>query len=264
MDVVLKSFLGFFGRGIGTVELQRGHPPVSSISESSFAEGEKWKQERRRSAILDRQGLPQELQTASVDLEKLELRDYHSFVIVARGAFLPDVASLPDPVVDGEITSVMILQEAYERKLLKNQHALIARINTRGIILQETVNCLFSVGWIQFEIISLDKDFFFSGYIRRLIFFLSGNMELVGVVGLVFIFSAGSLTSTLRSSLFRIIFNGFGSLTLPLEYLDKHILFSIAKAIGHPISMDRRTEHATLGHFVWKWRVNGLRRRKFL
>ncbi|KAJ4951835.1 hypothetical protein NE237_028667 [Protea cynaroides] len=39
MDVVLRSILGF-GRGTGTIESQKGHPPVSSISESSFARGE--------------------------------------------------------------------------------------------------------------------------------------------------------------------------------------------------------------------------------
>ncbi|KAJ4951081.1 hypothetical protein NE237_027913 [Protea cynaroides] len=40
MDIVLRSILRFFERGIGTIKSQRGHPPVSFVSESSFAKGE--------------------------------------------------------------------------------------------------------------------------------------------------------------------------------------------------------------------------------
>ncbi|KAJ4959271.1 hypothetical protein NE237_026382 [Protea cynaroides] len=59
------------------------------------------------------------------------------FANAFKGSGLYNIDSLPDPMVDGELTRVTILQQAYENQIKQRQFSLMGQLNMNGILILE-------------------------------------------------------------------------------------------------------------------------------
>ncbi|XP_042487274.1 uncharacterized protein LOC122067493 [Macadamia integrifolia] len=170
----------------------------------------------------------------------------------AVGGVLPDVADLPDPIHAGNLTKIVIPQDAYEERLLRYRFALVARINFRFISLdevrKEAVN-----SWKLKE-----KVFIKPMGLGYTLFQFEAEKDMTNIwkqspikIGRQFIrFQRWKPDFNIHdnSPISKLVWIRFPG--LPFEYWHERILLSMAKAVGRPLDIDKRTRNASIGNFA--------------
>ncbi|XP_043694618.1 uncharacterized protein LOC122645375 [Telopea speciosissima] len=134
---------------------------------------------------------------------------------------LPEIDSLPSPVRDGTLTRIKIPQAAYEAQLEKLQYSLLGRLNFRFTTMEKLQEAAQS--WSLREGVSLKSIG------RGFVIFSFNNVE--------------DMTSIWKRSPVRISKS-------TTEILARINSLSIAKAVGRPIAIDKRTRSSHYGHYA--------------
>ncbi|XP_042491755.1 uncharacterized protein LOC122071462 [Macadamia integrifolia] len=162
------------------------------------------------------------------------------------------VDELPDPVHAGNSTKVIILQEAYEDRLLKYRFALIGRINFRFLSLDD-VRREARDSWKlkgKVKMIPMGKGFTIFQFESEHDMAQMWKRSPVKIGGQLVRFQRWRPDFSIHEKLINKVLVWVRFPDLPLEYWHEKVLLTMAKAVGRPVGFDQRTKSVIYGNYA--------------
>ncbi|XP_042484053.1 uncharacterized protein LOC122064424 [Macadamia integrifolia] len=174
-----------------------------------------------------------------------------SYSKVVGGAF-PNVDELPDPIHAGNLTKIVILQDAYEERLLRYRFALVAKINFWYISL-DTVRKEVVEAWklkdrVYISPMGLDYALFQFEFEKDMTNMWKRSPIRIGGQYIRFQRWKPGFNIHERNVVTKLVWIHFPE--LPFEYWHEKILLSMAKAVGRPLDIDKRMRNASIGNYA--------------
>ncbi|XP_042486523.1 uncharacterized protein LOC122066749 [Macadamia integrifolia] len=174
-----------------------------------------------------------------------------SYAAMARRS-MPNIDDLPDPIRAGNLTKIMIPQEAYEERLQSFSHALIGRVNFCFVSMDEVRAEAKNVWNLKGKVTlaPLGKGFIL------LRFEVEGDMAAmwkrgpIKVKGQIMRFQRWRPEFNIHEDPVQTKLVWIRYPELPMEYWHEKILLSMGKASRCPVEVDRRTIQGNMGNYA--------------